>query len=459
MKAIKKLILLWLCMCLIMPYAMAENTTLLKVGSQGAQTRTLQERLVELGFLNSLPDGKFGKATKDAVLSFQRAANRAGFKLSVDGIAGQNTLGLIYDDQKMQDLLTFGLNEKSLRAMQLQTRLYDLNFLPQRPDGIFGPNTEEALKAFQRHAQKNGADIEITGKRDLKTKNLLLSEDLKTLNIQAPEFFDESNPLSLNQGYIAARSCILIDALTGDVLFEKDADKKMYPASTTKAMTLLCALENADIDSIITIPKEALDVPKDSSLVPVYPDEKMKLKDLLYGLMVRSGNDAANAVAMLVSGSIDKFVDTMNQKAKSMGLSNTHFTNPHGYHNDEHYTTSRDLSILALYAMQNYDFYNISQAADYVMPATARREELKISTKSSIILPSSQYFYPYAIGIKSGFTTPAGNCYIGSAFKDGKYLIAVVMDCRTRPHMWLDLKHMFEYGFAKLENNNTNPAP
>ncbi|MGI6214432.1 MAG: peptidoglycan-binding protein [Christensenellales bacterium] len=446
MKQIRRFISALLCLCFVASAACADG--LLKVGCEGESTLNLQDRLVELGFSQSIPDGKYGNATKQSVLDFQKAANSAGFNISVDGVAGEQTLGLIYDDQKMESFLCFGINEKSLRTARLQTRLYDLNFIAERPDGYFGPNTQNALRAFQRHAKKHGADIDVSGKRDLKTKNLLSSKDLSLLSIEAPEFFDDAKPLELNESYIASRACILVDLSSGETLFEKNAGKKMYPASTTKVMTLLIALESADIDKQITIPKEASDVPKDSSLVPVYPNEKMSFRDLLYGLMIRSGNDAANALAVICSGSIESFVEKMNSRAKKIGMKNTHFSNPHGYHDDMHYTTCEDLSLLTIEALKNQDFFNIAKATSYNMPATKKRGELEISTKSSILLPESPYFYPYAIGIKSGFTKPAANCYIGMALKDGRCLLAVVLDCRTRPKMWTDLKRLFEYGFA-----------
>ncbi len=402
---------------------------------------------MDLGFYKSEPDGVYGKSTRRSVMDFQRAAKKAGFNIAVDGIAGEQTLGLIYDDGKMEDFISFGINEKGLRVERLQTRLYDLNFLSEKPDGYFGVNTQKALTAFQRYVQKRGADIKVSGKRDLKTKKLLESKDLSLFGIEAPEFFDETRPLSLNPNFIASRACMLINLSTGETLFQKNADKKMYPASTTKIMTLLTALEKTDVDKKITIPEEAARVPSDSSLVPVYPGEKMLLKDLLFGLMIRSGNDAANAVAVICDGSVSKFVDSMNNNAKKTGMKNTRFSNPHGYHDENHFTTCEDLCLLTREALKNRDFFNIVSATSYKMPPTKKRGEIEIKTRSAILLKESPYFYPYALGVKSGFTRAAGNCYVGMAEKDGRRLLAVVLDCRTRNQMWLDLRRLFEYGF------------
>ncbi len=130
-------------------------------------------------------------------------------------------------------------------------------------------------------------------------------------------------------------------------------------------------------------------MPKDSSLVPIYPGEKMTLKDLLFGLMIKSGNDAANAIAVKVSGSVDKFVAEMNRKAQELGLQDTHFTNPHGYHHKEHYTTARDLATLTRHAMKNNAFLSIAASLEYELPPTSRREALILSSNTELLQKDS----------------------------------------------------------------------
>ena len=152
-------------------------------------------------------------------------------------------------------------------------------------------------------------------------------------------------PARFPPDHLYAQTAVLIDAETGDVLFDKDSLVRMYPASTTKMMTLLLALESdIPLDQEIVIPEVAENVPSDSSLVPVYEGERMTFQDLLYGTMLHSGNDGANAIAYLVGGSIAQFVDMMNERAAQIGCTGTHFSNAHGYHDETHYSTAHDLA-------------------------------------------------------------------------------------------------------------------
>ena len=151
----------------------------------------------------------------------------------------------------------------------------------------------------------------------------LLMSDLSVYGFEAPIYFDESTPLALSEDDLYSQSCILMDAPTGNVLFAYEADAQRYPASTTKIMTLLVALEYGGLDETVTIPASAADVPKDSSLVPVYEGEQMSMRDLLYGLIIRSGNDAANAVAELCAGSVSAFVDR-NERARAGAWNDRH---------------------------------------------------------------------------------------------------------------------------------------
>ena len=152
-----------------------------------------------------------------------------------------------------------------------------------------------------------------------------------------PTDWSADNPSDLQEGHLFAQSAIAIDYNTGEVLFSKNPDARMFPASTTKIMTLLLALESGiPLETEITVPQEAVDIPKDSSTIPISAGEVLTFEDLLYGFMMRSGNDGAIAIAITCSGSVNAFVAAMNQRAADLGCTNTHFSNPHGYHENDH---------------------------------------------------------------------------------------------------------------------------
>ncbi|MBR6009196.1 MAG: D-alanyl-D-alanine carboxypeptidase, partial [Clostridia bacterium] len=187
-----------------------------------------------------------------------------------------------------------------------------------------------------------------------------------------PTDYSVETPENLQAGHLYGRGCILINALTGDVLFEKNADERRYPASTTKIVTCILGIEwaraNGVLDEMIVIPSN-ITVSSDSSKMGLTPGDSMTFMDLLYGMMLSSGNDAALAVAQLVSGNVTEFVKLMNQKAADLGLSerNTHFTNPHGLHEVNHYTTARDMAKITAYAMQDATFRSIVAATSYTV--------------------------------------------------------------------------------------------
>jgi len=167
--------------------------------------------------------------------------------------------------------------------------------------------------------------------------------------------------------------------------------------------------------------------------------------------MIRSGNDAANAVAELCSGSVEAFVNQMNELAQSLGMTGSHFCNPHGYHDAEHYTTARDLSIAARQGLTDPVFCQLVTCMSHTMPPTNKREELLLQNVWEIFYPDSEYYIPGAAGVKSGYTSAAGFCYVGAAQRNGQTLIAVVLGEPTRNRAWIDLSRLFEYGFAVLD--------
>lgn len=443
------LVLALLLACL--PGGAQETYTTLQVGATGAQVTKLQQRLIDAGFLSTAADGKYGEGTGKAVRALQQALKDRGHNLAVDGIAGAVTQQLLYDDTAMAPFLDFGTGATGPRVLRLQTRLIDLKFLSGAADGAFGQQTLQALTAFQEQLFKHqAAGIQVNGLADEATRTWLEPDaDLSAFAIIAPEFFDDSQPLTLSEHYLNAKSAILVDADSGRILFAKEMEARLYPASTTKMMTLLLAVERGHLDEQVTLPEVTGEVPRDSSLVPVYAGEKMSMRDLLYGLMIRSGNDAANAIAQICAGSVDKFVQQMNARAAQLGMENTVFQNPHGYHHKEHVSTAKDLAILALYGMRNPDFAAIATALRHELPATTKRKALTLFNSNELLSPGNAHYYPDALGIKSGYTSAAGFCYVGAATREGRTLIAVIMGSRTRNRGWDDMARLFNYGFAQ----------
>ena len=227
-------------------------------------------------------------------------------------------------------------------------------------------------------------------------------------------------------------SILLVNMDSGQTVFEKDADSKRYPASTTKIMTYIIAVENIDDleNTRIPIKEKVLNVLKDtgSSLANVeeHVGETMSVIDLLYSMMVPSGNDAAVVLADYVgNGSIDNFVKLMNDKAKELGCKNTHFENPDGLHNDNHYTTARDLYIITKYALTLPKFAEITNTNTYYCEG----EEYPLITTNYLIDPNrgGDYYYMYAKGIKTGTTDQAGRCLVTTATADGYSYMAVLL--------------------------------
>ncbi|HHU42877.1 MAG: D-alanyl-D-alanine carboxypeptidase family protein [Bacillota bacterium] len=220
--------------------------------------------------------------------------------------------------------------------------------------------------------------------------------------------------------YAASTGMAVVEVTTKRTLFESNANQRMPMASTTKAMTALVVLENSELDEMVTVPRQAVGV--EGSSIYLKEGEKLTVKELLYGLMLRSGNDAAVALALHVGGSLDGFANMMNEKAKQLGLKNTHFTNPHGLHDDNHYTTAYDLAICSAYAMQNKDFAEIVGAKSYTINSPQGKRYLVNKNK---ILTT----YEGGTGVKIGFTKKAGRCLIASSEREGLKVVAVVLNC------------------------------
>lgn len=241
---------------------------------------------------------------------------------------------------------------------------------------------------------------------------------------------------------ISAKQALLMDASTGEILYEKDSTSKAYPASTTKIMTALLTIEtveelHSDLTQKVKIPAEAVGV--EGSSIYLAPEEAVSIEDLLYGLMLRSGNDAATALAGIIGGNQDNFIEMMNSRAKEIGCKNTHFLNPSGLFDEGHYTTATDMALIAQTAMKNETFKKIAAAETW--------EASRAPDKYNYFYNKNKVVHQYegGNGIKIGYTKASGRTLVASAERDGKQLICVVMGA---PDWFNDSYKLMDYGFS-----------
>lgn len=261
--------------------------------------------------------------------------------------------------------------------------------------------------------------------------------------------YDSSHPENLNDTDLNASAAILIEAESGMVVYEKNADVRMYPASTTKILTTYLAILLGDLEQTVTTSSTALQLEEGASTIPLTDGEQLPLENLLYATMVKSGNDGANVIAESISGSIYGFAQTMNQYAASIGCTGSNFVNPSGLHDDNHYTTARDMALIAREAMQDETFRNIVSTTTYALPATNMHGSRRLDSRMAELFGSENAVYPYANGIKTGYTSKAGYCFVGSATKNGVTFISVVFKCGSYAKCWSDTKKLMEYGFSQ----------
>ncbi|MCQ2513010.1 MAG: D-alanyl-D-alanine carboxypeptidase [Lachnospiraceae bacterium] len=246
------------------------------------------------------------------------------------------------------------------------------------------------------------------------------------LSWAAPVFADEtSNQVWPSAPEVDTRS-VFISAIDNDLIFlEKDADTKRYPASTTKILTCLLALENCSLDETVVFSERALDLEEAATTIKSEVGEEMSLKDCLYGLMLASGNDCAMAIAEHVGGSIEGFADMMNAKAAELGCTNSHFVNPSGLFDENHYTTARDMSLIAKAAYKNSTFIDLISTFTYSMGPTNKHDKRKFSNWNLCIDPDSDAFTPDVIGGKTGYLDEAGRCLVTFAKKNNMPIVIV----------------------------------
>lgn len=242
---------------------------------------------------------------------------------------------------------------------------------------------------------------------------------------------------------LSADSVILIEANTGNVVYEKNAAKRIYPASTTKMMTAIIALENGKLDDVVTVGKDADGA--EGSAMNIAAGDKLYFKDLLYGVMMASGNDATIAIADYLSGSVEEFAKLMTKKAHEIGAVNTNFVNSSGLPDKNHYSTAYDLARIAMYAYRNDQFRELV--------ATAKQEIKWLEPVKSEILENTNLLlhnYQGATGIKTGYTEAAGECLVASAQRNGVDLIAVVMHV-DKDKRFDEAAKLLDYGFERVK--------
>lgn len=238
---------------------------------------------------------------------------------------------------------------------------------------------------------------------------------------------------------INARSALVMDFESGRVLFEKNGYVKRPMASTTKIMTAIIALENGNLDDIVTVSKKAASIW--GSTINLSAGEEVSLRELMYGLLLCSGNDAAIAISEYIAGSVDEFLKMMNQKAEDIGAKDTHFTSPHGLDETGHYSTAYDLAVITRYALNNPVFNEI-----------IKTKSITIGKRYMANTNEMLAGYEGADGVKTGYTGKAGRCLVTSAFRNGKRFISVVLFCDSRHQRALSSKKILDYTFRNYHN-------
>lgn len=237
---------------------------------------------------------------------------------------------------------------------------------------------------------------------------------------------------------VSAQAAILIENSTGRVLYNKNADVRLPMASTTKIMTAICALEHSNPDTMICVADGAVGI--EGSSIYLAKDEKITIRDLLYGMMLNSGNDAATALALEISGSVEEFAKLMTQTAKNIGAKNTNFVNACGLYEDEHYTTASDLAIISAYAMKNPDFAEIVSTRQMKISNGDKGYPRVLKNHNRLL-----GMYDGCIGVKTGYTKKCGRCLVSCAMRDGVMLTCVTLNA---PDDWNDHMSLMDYGFS-----------
>lgn len=260
-----------------------------------------------------------------------------------------------------------------------------------------------------------------------------------------------------------SKAAFLIDNKTNKVLYSKNPDEKMFPASTTKVVTAILVLENCKLNDIVTATAEGLaSIPEGYVTANISVDEQLTVEQLLELLLIHSANDAANVLAIHVGGTIANFVNMMNNKVYKLNLSNTHFTNTYGLQDNNHYTTAHDLATIMQYCLKNSDFRRIAGSSSCSISETNKSGSRFFSSTNELLVPTSSYYYKYVTSGKTGFTTEAGECLVSSAYNNNLELICVVLGGSVVDNVstrFSESKILYEYGFNNFSFKNiANPG-
>ncbi|MDF2473910.1 MAG: hypothetical protein K0R21_1692 [Anaerocolumna sp.] len=299
----------------------------------------------------------------------------------------------------------------------------------------------------------------IYGKLELENKRvieLVKTEELGKVGKVEPNLTSDANQSETGEGdstgdiniKLYALSAALIDGVSGRVLYEKNGNDVLPMASTTKIMTCIIALENSQLDGIVTVSKHASTMP--DVQLNIRAGEQYILKDLLYSLMLESHNDVAVAIAEHIGGSVEGFAKMMNDKAKELGCENTNFVTPNGLDADGHNTTAVELARIASYAIQNKEFIKITNTASHQFSELTKGRNFTVTNKDKFL-----YMYDGAVGVKTGFTGKAGYCFVGAVVKDNKTLVSAVLASGWPPNRnfkWSDTTKLMDYGVDNFEN-------
>lgn len=324
---------------------------------------------------------------------------------------------------------------------------------------VFAAETQTETQALQTESETSAETLDPTAPTE-DYHNAVIAPEEVIFEMPEPnsELMPEPSEFFYGGEYEAnARAAMLVELNSNSVVYSLNPDMKVYPASLTKILTCILALEYGDLEDTVTVTDTALsNLDISGSSAGLVAGEQMSLRNLLYCMMLSSANEACNVAAEYVCGDIETFVKLMNAKAAALGCKNTHFVNTHGLHNEEHYTTVRDLCTIARYAWQNEMFRKISSTAVYTVPATNKSEPRELETTNELIIDNyTKYFYSRASGIKTGFTTPAGGCLASTAADKHVEYLSVVVGCdivHEADNSYTDerfvvTKKLFEYAF------------
>lgn len=253
---------------------------------------------------------------------------------------------------------------------------------------------------------------------------------------------------------VGAQAAILLEANTGAILYAKNIDEKLYPASTTKILTCLLATENLNLSDIVTMSNEAVfSVPVDGSKIYLDVGNEITVEQAIQATLIASANDAANGLAELMAGSLDAFADMMNERAAELGCTNTHFVNSNGLYDDDHYTTARDLALIGQAFWSNELLCRYSSTRRIHIPPTEKQPKDIIENSKNKLFENGEYEYEYLVGSKTGYTDEARQTLVSCAEKNGMKLICVILKEET-PYQYEDTISLFDYGFGNFQMIN-----